>query len=260
MNIERLSYQLNNVIPDEDEMLTPFVMADKNKALSSAFANYTFSAMEQFMLADDMLYGGTITANGWYLGRPAKRLKKMKVKEQKRTKEQFRKNKTAELCYIFRRLYALDPEHEKLWVFLINIMDPLTQNVDYKDNENKCNNHMALCCMKGNIMTFHDPLGPRSPVRSVTRAIANILYDLALKENSETQLRMYPHNLKVQNKNTHTCVLWCGWIAFHLCVETNFEEVNENSQEELEEDLIQFVQLLTLTNLQVVLSLQSLQP
>jgi hypothetical protein len=209
---------MDNKFPNEEEIVNPLKTAEEKHAISTEFTNFGFSLLDADM-GNDIKFIGTLICNGWDMGRPYKRMRKMKRQYQLMLKDVFIHNTKVQCIRLLTEAYLQDPERDLVWTIAVNIMDPITQNEQHKHNIDKCSNHLVVCFFCDDEVSIQDPLGELSPIRIVTKAVLEgVLQAYQSIIPSITPYSIYNSMIEkepYQELQEHTCVLWCLWLTNH---------------------------------------------
>jgi hypothetical protein len=217
--LKNIINEMGNDFPSPEVLKNPIDYANKHKALPANFTNFIFHAFEHFMHPQEMLYGGMVCCNTWDMGRPAKRMRSLPRSQQQHMKDKFQNAMSNEMASALTACYLEDPNSELIWVFTINIMDPITQNPKNRHNIDKCSNHLVLCLVHAENVYVVDPLGAKS---SSLHTVNKVLLTAAVQAVTSittgihyTAMQTRDHPPMVQCLDEHTCVLWCAWFCYN---------------------------------------------
>jgi len=194
-------------LPPAGIIADPLMCSRVYDGLPDAYTDLMFASLECSMHAGRCLYGGMLRLNGWAMGRPAKRRRRLRKSQLLVMDEAFSCETMLTLSPMLDKLRAQDPDLQQVWMFAIHVVDPVTQVEENNESSEHCSHHLSMLMVFEHIAMLFDPLGPQSPVRTVTatalRGIIGIggIIGYALLD------------FQVQRLDEHQCVLWCGWFV-----------------------------------------------
>jgi hypothetical protein len=223
---------LNRVLlpdmPSYEEVREPLATASRHQALSASFTSLSFAALQVFVLPTGMEFAGTIQVNGWDMGRPSRRLRRMRSGQRALLMDLFIQKVKKDIENILVPVYMRDTERERAWIIAMNITDPVTLIEANRDNADKCSNHLACVYIDGNFVSVIDPLQSASPVKTILNAVSEgvvqALQGLTHQDHFIRLSRDLGLPPVLQTITEHTCVLWCLWITFHLVCNEKLDE------------------------------------
>ena len=199
---------LITAIPPVGVIADPVMYTRLYEGLPDEYTNLMFAGLECTLFSGRCVYGGMIKLDGWGMGRPAKRRKRMRAPAVKALDRGFSLASLVELERLIDNVALVDPQRESLWFFAIHVVDPITQT---HESDDTASHHLCLLYISGSTATLFDPLGVRSPVRTITQTALHTL--VGTGGITAYNILDFP----VQRIDEHQCVLWCGWLASYVC-------------------------------------------
>jgi hypothetical protein len=201
--------QYVNEIPPCGEIADPIEWTHRNSGLSTAYTNLLMTSIENYTSCK-FLYGGMFTCYLWDLGRPYKRYRRLSTSQRKSMQLLFVNDLVCSLNVKLDALRLLDENQIKTWGIVINLMDPLTQVRSSAYDHTKASNHSIILIVQRESWYLFESTGKYRMVIGVICKACTIA--------TGTRQNPYFSGIVTQDTSENTCVLWCAWAAFCVCV------------------------------------------
>jgi hypothetical protein len=168
------------------------------------------ASIENFALNNKFLYGGMVNCFTWDLGRPYKRYRRLSTSQRSSMEISFVDELVCDINVKLNELRGLDVNETKRWGIIINIMDPLTQVRAHAYDYTKSSNHSVILIVQRGSWHLFESTGKYKMINGVVGKACAIA--------TGTVQNPYFNGVLTQDCDDNTCVLWCAWAVFCVCV------------------------------------------
>lgn len=199
-------------IPDAEDCLVvdvlsrPYEHCLQEHGLPVAYGSIACAATEVYLHPSRFLFLGTVDVDGWHLGRPAKRLKRLPIGTREAMAKEITETTASDVFTVLSEGLTLDPEQKKRWSVLVNLFDPVTQT----GPDGPRQHHTCLLFIWNGRVTILDPLGSASPFRTLLEAALKSLPATLSALNLASQCHWVDRPLYASHSR-FTSVLWTCW-------------------------------------------------
>lgn len=196
-----------------DVLSTPYEHSLCEQGLPVGYGPLVAAATEVHLHPSLFMYLGLVHVDGWALGRPAKRLKRLPMATREAMANTVAETTAAAVHALLAEGVLADPQAKQRWGILLNLSDPVTQTGP--DGNRKL--HTCLLFLWNRRLTILDPLGSSSPFRVLlVAALRDLPATLSTTSVGLVEQCHWVDRPLYNSPDRCTSVLWVGWAIDQL--------------------------------------------